>query len=103
MKDQVTTTVPYKQCQLHVLVGLFLMKNNLRFGKFRFNDFLFLLLKYYFEFMFNKRGRYNVLNIVLSHSFLLIKHDMVCKVEKILKGSLDSFSSPLPSVKIQII
>ena len=27
----------------------------------------------------------------------------MCKVEKILKGSLDSILSPLPSVKIQIM
>ena len=31
-----------------------------------------------FEFIFDKKGRNDVLNIVLSHILLLIKHDMDC-------------------------
>ena len=37
------------------------------------------------------------------HDFFLKVYEALCKVENILKGSLDSISSPSPSAKIQIM
>ena len=49
-----------------------------------------------------KIGIFNLDFLTTKHQMLKIKIHNI-KVEKILKGSLDSISSPLPSVKIQIM
>ena len=49
-----------------------------------------------------KIGIFNLDFLTTKHQMLKIKIHNI-KVEKILKGSLDSISSPLPSVKIQIV
>ena len=51
---------------------------------------------------FIKIGIFNLDFLTTKHQMLKIKIHNI-KVEKILKGSLDSISSPLHSVKIQIV
>ena len=47
-------------------------------------------------------GTFFMISMIHKHEYASRKISL-CKVEKILKGSLDSIPSPLPSVKIQII
>ena len=48
-------------------------------------------------------NRYRWQFCLLFDSYLLSLFCFINKIEKILKGSLDSIPSPLPSVKIQIV
>ena len=52
-----------------------------------------------FVIIWNSIGVSKAISLIDDHKNL----NLACKVEKILKGSLDSIPSPLPSVKIQIM